>query len=552
MGKKVLIIGGGKSSIHSALDMANEGAHVYLVNTLARTGKDGISTAVLSGDKEDFDLSLWEEVKKKDNIEILSNAVIEDVQKDNGAYKIKVRKAAPRVIDEKCDGCNECIKVCPVSLWDDDSDGLALRTAVDFYDSRTESYNVVTERPICERTCPVNLDIRGYIGLIADGKYRESLALIREKLPFPASIGRVCAHPCEEECNRGKKDEAPRIRDLKRFVADYEIKEEKITQPVPKIEKNGKKVAVIGAGPAGLTCAHDLALLGYDITVFEAFPISGGMMTVGIPKYRLPRDILNLEIAYIEKLGVEIKTNTRIGKDIPFGDLLKKDYDAVFIGVGCHVGQSARMEDEDTEGVVSGVDFLRELNLGNEVKVADRIAIIGGGNVAMDAARSSLRLGAKEVTVLYRRTRAEMPAADEEIVAAIEEGIKFEYLMAPLGVVKKNNRVGGIRCQKMELGEPDDSGRRRPVPIEGSEFEIELDMIMPAIGQRADLSFLSEDDGIELTSWGTIITDPKTGATSCEGVFSGGDCVTGPWIAIGAIDDGQRAAVAIDQYIKGK
>jgi NADPH-dependent glutamate synthase beta subunit-like oxidoreductase len=210
------------------------------------------------------------------------------------------------------------------------------------------------------------------------------------------------------------------------------------------------------------------------------------------------------------------------------------------------------MEDEDTEGVYSGVDYLRELNLGNEVRVEDRIAIIGGGNVAMDAARSSLRLGAKEVSVLYRRTRAEMPAADEEIEAAIEEGIKFEYLVAPKGVVKKDNKVAGIKCIRMELGEPDDSGRRRPVPIEGSEFVIELDMILPAIGQKADLSFLSDDNGIEQTRWGTIVTDPDTGATSREGVFSGGDCVTGPWIAIGAIADGKRSAVAIDNYLKGK
>jgi NADPH-dependent glutamate synthase beta subunit-like oxidoreductase/NAD-dependent dihydropyrimidine dehydrogenase PreA subunit len=549
--KQVLMIGGDNASIRSALDMAKDGTRVFLVDVLSRTVRDGFTSAVLSGDKKDFDLSLWEEVKKENNIEILSNAAIEDVQKDNGSFKVKIKKTAPRVIEEKCNDCKECIKVCPVSLLDDYSDGLSLRTAVDFFNSRTNSYNVVTERPVCERTCPVDLDIRGYVGLIADGKFKESLALIREKLAFPATIGRVCAHPCEENCNRGKKDEAPRIRDLKRFVADYEI-QKKIEQPVPEIEKNGKKVAVIGAGPAGLACAHDLALSGYDIKVFEALPVSGGMLAVGIPKYRLPRDILNLEIDYVTRLGVEIKNNIRIGTDISLDDLFTQGYEAVFIGVGCHIGQSARMEDEDTEGVYSGVDYLRELNLGNEVRVEDRIAIIGGGNVAMDAARSSLRLGAKEVSVLYRRTRAEMPAADEEIEAAIEEGIKFEYLVAPQGVVKKDNKVAGIRCLRMELGEPDDSGRRRPVPIEGSEFEIELDMILPAIGQKADLSFLSDDNGIEQTRWGTIITDPATGATSREGVFSGGDCVTGPWIAIGAIADGKRSAVAIDNYLKGK
>jgi heterodisulfide reductase subunit A-like polyferredoxin len=238
--KQVLMIGGDNASVRSALDMAKDGTRVFLVDVLSRTVRDGFTSAVLSGDKKDFDLSLWEEVKKENNIEILSNAAIEDVQKDNGSFKVKIKKTAPRVIEEKCNDCKECIKVCPVSLWDDYSDGLSLRTAVDFFNSRTNSYNVVTERPVCERTCPVDLDIRGYVGLIADGKFKESLALIREKLAFPATIGRVCAHPCEENCNRGKKDEAPRIRDLKRFVADYENKR-RLSSQYLKLRKMERK-----------------------------------------------------------------------------------------------------------------------------------------------------------------------------------------------------------------------------------------------------------------------------------------------------------------------
>ncbi len=545
--KKVLIIGGSTATIRSALEKANNGSSVYLVESLPGFGRDRLSSADSNDNIDGFDVSLWEEVTKHENITVVSNAVIDTIKKENGSYKVKINKTALRVLEDKCNDCGECIKVCPISMQDDYNESMNLRTAVDFSNSKTKSYNVVNERPVCERTCPVNLDIRGYIGLIADGKFKESLALIREELPFPATIGRVCPHPCEEECNRGKKDIEPRIRDLKRFVADYEMKSN-ITAPMPKITKNGKSVAVVGGGPCGLSCAHDLAVMGHDVTVFEAFPISGGMLTVGIPKYRLPRDILNLEIDNITRLGVEIKNNTRIGTDTSIDDLLK-DFGAVFIAVGCHLGQSARMEDEDTEGVVSGVDFLRELNLGNDVSVADRVAIIGGGNVAMDAARCSLRLGAKEVTVLYRRTRAEMPASDEEIEASIHEGIRFEYLVAPKGVAVKDGKVSGIKCIRMELGEPDDSGRRRPIPVEGSEFVIDLDMIMPAIGQRADLSFLPDD--IELTRWGTIITD-ETGATSRQGIFSGGDCVTGPWIAIGAIADGKKAAVAIDNYLKEK
>ena len=546
--KKVLMIGGSTATIRSALDKANDGDSIYLVETFPGFGRDRLSSAGSNDNIDGFDLSLWDEVTKHENITVVSNAVIDTIRKENGSYKVKINKTALRILEDKCNGCGECIKVCPVSMNDDYNESLNLRTAVDFSNSKIKSYNIVTERPVCERACPVNLDIRGYVGLIADGKFKESLALIREELPFPATIGRVCPHPCEEECNRGKKDIAPRIRDLKRFVADYEIKNN-IKAPMPRIKKNGKRVAVVGGGPCGLSCAHDLALKEYDVTVFEAFPVAGGMLAVGIPKYRLPRDILNLEIENITRLGVELKTNTRIGSDITIDDLFSQGYEAVFISVGCHLSQSARMEDEDTEGVVSGVDFLRELNLGNDVKVADRVAIIGGGNVAMDAARCSLRLGAKEVTVLYRRTRVEMPASDEEIEAAIHEGIKFEYLVAPQGVARKDDKVSGIKCIRMELGEPDDSGRRRPVPVEGSEFVIDLDMIMPAIGQRADLSFITND--IELTRWGTIIADENC-ATSREGVFSGGDCVTGPWIAIGAIADGKKAAVAIDNYIKEK
>lgn len=307
---------------------------------------------------------------------------------------------------------------------------------------------------------------------------------------------------------------------------------------------------MIGAGPCGLTCAHDLARLGYPVTVLEASPVAGGMLALGIPTYRLPREILNREVDAIQKLGVNIKTGIQIGGDLPFEDLLRQGYDAIFIAIGAHVGMKARMDGEDAQGVVAGVDFLRTLNLGGKVKVEDRVAVIGGGNVAMDAARSSLRLGAKEVTILYRRSRSEMPASDEEIDAALEEGIKIEYLVAPIGVVTKENRVAGIRCIRMELGEPDASGRRRPVPVEGSEFERELAMILPAIGQTPDLSFLPEDGSIQTTKWGTLVTHAVTFSTSKQGVFAAGDCVTGPGIAIEAIAGGKKAALSIDSYLK--
>jgi NADPH-dependent glutamate synthase beta subunit-like oxidoreductase len=469
------------------------------------------------------------------------------MQKHNGSINVKIRKAAPRVIEEKCDSCGECIKVCPIHLWDDASSGLCLRTAVDFFNAESLTYSVIKERPVCEETCPVHLDIRGYVGLIADDRFQESLDLIRQKLPFPATIGRICPHPCEEKCNRGYRDKPLCIRDLKRFVADSDEEDS-----VPRIQPNGKKVAVVGGGPAGLTCAHDLAMAGYSVTVFEALPVAGGMLAVGIPQYRLPRDILNKEIDFVKKLGVEIKTSVRIGKDIPFDDLFTQGFQAVFIAVGAHKDQKLRVPNEEAPGVVSGVDFLRDIALGKKVTVGSRVGIVGGGNVAMDAARSSLRLGAKEVCIIYRRTRDEMPASAEEIDAALHEGITIEYLVAPVEVVLKNGSVSGMKCIRMQLGEPDASGRRRPVPVEGSEFELGLDMIIPAIGQASDLSFLPEDGGVAMTKWGTVIADAQTGATSRAGVYAGGDCVSGPWIAIGAIAAGKEAAKAIDGYLQRK
>lgn len=549
--KKILMIGGCTATIRSALTLAKDGNTVYLVETQPGIGRGGVwfSTSP-SSNESDFDPSLWQEVNRQENIQVFRNAVVERIEKDVGGYRVKIKKPALRVIEEKCNDCKECIKVCPVSLSDDYNEGLALRTAIDSFNAKTRTYNVVTERPICEETCPVGLDVRGYVGLIADGRFQEALHLINEKLPFPGSIGRVCPHPCEEKCNRNHLDNAPLcIRDLKRSAADAETGDtgpEAAGKPAP----NGRKVAVIGAGPCGLTCARDLARLGYPVTVFEASPVAGGMLALGIPQYRLPRDILNTEIDAIKKFGVDIRTGIRIGKDLAFEDLLRQGYEAIFIAIGAHIGMKARMDGEDAQGVVSGVDFLRSLNLGGDVTVEDRVAVIGGGNVAMDAARSSLRLGAEEVTILYRRSRAEMPASDEEIDAALAEGIKIEYLVTPIGVVRNDKKVTGIRCIRMELAEPDASGRRRPVPVEGSEFERELAMILPAIGQTPDLSFLPEDGSIQTTKWGTLVTHPVTFSTSKQGVFAAGDCVTGPGIAIEAIAGGKKAALSIDSYLK--
>jgi len=550
-GKKILILGGSIRAVQSALDMADAGNEVCLVEGLPEIDGLGLNLANGPEDTETSARSAWQAANNHKNIRIVRNAFIEKVKKENGRLHVQIKKTAARVIEEKCNDCKACIKVCPIHLWDDAKAGLSLRTAIDSDNPEAGTYNILKERPVCEENCPVHLDIRGYIGLIADGKFKESLALIREKLPFPATIGRICPHPCEEACNRGREDKALCIRDLKRFVADYEGHEPP-EATIPIEQKNGKRVAIIGAGPAGLTCAHDLAKLGYGATVFEALPVTGGMLAVGIPSYRLPRNILEKEIDVVKRLGVEIRTNTRIGEDLSLEELFNQGYEAVFIAVGAHKGQKIAIEGEDAKGVVPGVDFLRDLALGKEVQVEKRVAVIGGGNVAMDAARSSLRLGAEEVSILYRRSREEMPASDEEITAALDEGIKIEYLVAPLAVVTRNGKVVGIKCTRMELGDADASGRRRPIPIKGSEFEIVLDMVIPAIGQRSDLSLLSEKNRIEVTKWETIIVDSHTLSTNSARIFAGGDCVTGPGIAIEAVAAGKKAALSIDAYLKGK
>ncbi|MFH1626363.1 MAG: FAD-dependent oxidoreductase [Pseudomonadota bacterium] len=550
--KAVLIIGGGLAGVQSALEQAKSGNEVYLLEN-----SSGMGAERLLYDKESKTVDCvspnLEEVKGNKNIRIITNADVERIEESAGKFNVRIKKRALRIVEERCDDCKACIKVCPVNLFDDEDQGLSFRTAVDFFNNVDHSYSIVKETPICQRTCPVQLDIRGYIGLIADGRFEESLALIREVLPFPSICGHICPHPCEEECNRGKVDYPLSIRDLKSFVADFGSESSSEHKPkAVEADEKGKKVAIIGAGPAGLACAHDLALEGYHVTVFEALPRPGGMLAVGIPDYRLPRDVLEREIDGVKALGVEIKCNTAVGKDMSIDDLFSQGHEAIFITVGAHRNQEMQIPGEDAQGVLPGVTFLRDLNLGNPVDVGDRVAVIGGGNVAIDSARCALRLGARDVTILYRRSRQEMPASDEEIEAALEEGIKIEYLVAPLQVVTSDGKVTALRCIRMELGQPDASGRRRPIPVEGSDFEMGLDTLIPAIGQVPDMSFLAEGSGIELTKRGTIAVSPDSLATSRPGVFAGGDCQTGPGIAIEAIAAGKKAARSIDRYLRGE
>ena len=401
----------------------------------------------------------------------------------------------------------------------------------------------------CQNSCPASINVPEYVALAGKNEYGRCLELIRKRNPFSSVCGHICNHPCEILCRRGDLEESIAIKDIKRFASDFDPKLRKEFSGKP-VDSTGKKVAVIGGGPGGLTAAFFLRLWGHEVVVFEALSVPGGMLTVGIPEFRLHRDVPYDEIEYIKSTGVEIKTNSPIDNKEKF-DKLVNEFDAVFIAVGAHKGRRMNIPGEDSDGILDGVDFLRNVNLKNPQGVGEKVAVIGAGNVAMDSARTAVRLGAKEVTVIYRRTREEVPAEDEEVTEAMEEGVIFEFLTAPVEVVADSNKMTGLKCIKMELGPADESGRRRPVPISGSDFVVNADMTLLAISQSPDLSFLNESD-IKVTHWGTIVTEPGSHQTSNPKVFSAGDCVLGPATAIEAIGGGQKAAAEIDILLGGK
>jgi NADPH-dependent glutamate synthase beta subunit-like oxidoreductase len=404
----------------------------------------------------------------------------------------------------------------------------------------------------CKAACPAGIDVPGYIGLIAAGRYEEAVKLIKQDNPLPAICGRVCYHPCENVCSRGHVDEGVAIDDLKRFAAEMTLKAGASALPEKKPAK-GKKVAVIGGGPAGLTSGYYLAIEGYEVTIFEAMPEAGGWLRYGVPEYRLPRNILKAEIDAICKLGVEIRTGIRLGQHITLEGLQKMGYEAIFVAVGTQASLKMNIPGENLGCVYAGGDFLRSINAGEKLGLGEKVAVIGGGNVAMDAARTAVRLGAKEVHLLYRRSREEMPANADEIREAEEEGIQFHFLTAPVAAIG-NGKVQQLRCLRMELGEPDASGRRRPVPVAGSEYNLPMDAVISAIGLSADLGFFNQEPETlkpAVSKWGTLEADPITYATNVQGVFTGGDVATGAATVIQAIAAGKQAAISIDRYLRG-
>ena len=405
----------------------------------------------------------------------------------------------------------------------------------------------------CQNACPVEMDIPAYIALVRAGRLEDAYKVIKRTNPFPGVCGRVCGHPCQSKCRRSQLDEDLAIKNLKRFITDHAPTPP--TEPIPVV--HAEKIAVIGAGPAGMTAALEMKKRGYAVTVFEALPEAGGMLRWGIPEYRLPRDILAREIREILDTGVVLKTNVKVGADISFNDL-KANHDAVYIGMGAQKSAPLGLPNENAAGVIGAVEFLRDYTMGKDTRAGKRVAVIGGGNSAIDAARTSLRLGAEAVTILYRRERKDMPALEAEVKAAMEEGVIIEYLVAPLEIIISNGNISALKLERMRLGDFDASGRRRPRAIEGSAFELEVDMLIPAIGQQAELDLLfpatqiddHTKDTIAIGAGGNTIAVNRDYSTDHAGIWAGGDIVTGPAMVIDAIAAGRKAAISMDRALR--
>ena len=550
-----LVVGGGIGGMQAALDLAAAGIKVYLVEKSAAVG--GVM-AQLDKTFPTNDCSMCTmaprlaDLSRHKDIEILTLADVTAVRGAPGRFTVSVRKR-PRYVDtSKCTGCAECTTVCPVSLSSEFDLGLAARKAIyrPYPQAVPNSFAIsrLGTAP-CQAACPIHQGAQGYVTLIAQGRYEDALRVILRDNPLPSICGRVCTHPCTAACTRTAIDAPVNLPALKHFVTDqlpdYEL-------PAPSGPERDERIAIVGSGPAGLLCAHGLRLRGYRPTVYEALPVAGGMLAVGIPSFRLPRRVLRAEIDRMRANGIEIKLNSPIGKTITL-DTLRREYAAVFLAIGAHVERKLGIPGEDLPGVTGAVEFLRRVQLEGPVLAGRRVIVIGGGNSALDAARTALRCGADEVTIAYRRTRAEMPADHREVYDAEREGVKLQFLVAPHAfLADTSGRVGGLECTRMQLGPPDASGRPTPVPVPDSTFVLPCDGVIVTIGQSPDLDALGERLGLEATKWGTLRADPVTLETGLPGVFAGGDCVTGPDVIITAMQAGRKAAISIDRFLNGQ
>jgi len=574
----VLVIGGGIAGIQSSLDLADAGFKVYIVD---RGLSIGGTMTQLDKTFPTNDCAMCILAPKlvytgrHENIRIITNAEVTGIAGEVGDFHVTVTKH-PRFVDlEKCNGCGDCVEHCPVKMASDFDEGLALHKAIyqPFPQAIPNVFAIAKNEDVspCKLACPAGLNAQGFIALASQEKFAEAYELIRDTIPLPGSLGRICYHPCESECNRKDIEEPVSICNIRRFIADYiyehpeeladyrKKREEKIkAKNIVEVDlKRGKeqKIAIIGAGPAGLTAAYDLARLGYKPTIFEEEKYNGGMLRYGVPDYRLSREYLRKEIELLCADGnIEIKNNQKLGKDFNLKDLKSQGFKAFFVAIGAHKSRASGVEccQGLDSHILQGVEYLEQLNremIAPDYFKGKKLVVVGGGNVAMDSARTARRLGG-EITVVYRRSLKEMPANREEIEQAQEEGIKFNFLTNPTKL-HKNEKDTCLQCVNMELGEPDESGRRRPVAIKGSEFDIECDYVIFSIGQEVDAAPLEQND-IKLNKSGLIDVDPVTLQTSLDGVFSGGDAVTGPASAVEAIAAGHEAAISIDRYLNNE
>jgi len=474
-----------------------------------------------------------------------------------GPRVVRVLEKAPNFKPLFCHHCKEpdCALACPEdAITKDPETGIVLHdtekcTGCNAVPNKSGAEKQQTSP--CKAECPAHIDVQGYVNLAAKGKFEEALALIKKASPFPSICGRVCHHPCESNCSRSDIDNSVGIHGIERFIADLDLNAGKRYMPRIK-DKKEDKIAIIGSGPAGLTCAYYLAIKGYQVTLFEKAAELGGMLTSGLPSYRLPSKVVEAEIQHIRDLGVTMKTNVEIGTDVTVAQLRQEGYKAFFVGVGTQECIELGIEGEDLDGVYPGLDYLRLVNQGEQVALGKNVAVIGGGNAAMDAVRSARRLGAENAFIIYRRGLEEMPANAEEIEECQQEGIAINTLTQPVRFISANGRVKAIECLKMQLTEPDESGRRKPEPVPGSEFTIEVDNAISALGQEAEWSCLTAECACTLSDWGTMNVDPLTLQSDDPDIFAGGDAVRGPQSIIEAIADGKQAAVSIDFFIKGR
>jgi heterodisulfide reductase subunit A-like polyferredoxin len=552
----VLVYGGGIAGIQASLDLADSGYKVYLVERSPAVGgrMPQLDKTFPTGDCSMCILSpKLVECARNKNIEIITLGEIEGISGEPGHFEVDVRRN-PRYVDlSKCNGCGDCAEVCPVGLPSAFDRGLGERKAVyrEYPQAVPNAFTIARADGTapCKLACPAGVNAQAYVALIGQRRFREAYEIIRERCPLPSVCGRICQHPCETECNRAEVDEPVAIRDLKRFATDWAYAHrDEVGEDTPNdfAELREERVAIIGGGPAGLTAAHDLSRMGYRATIFESLPFLGGMLRVGVPAYRLPYDVLDFEIGRLLNDRIDVRLDCRVGRDVTLDGLKEEGYAAFFVACGAHKSQRLDVEGVDLSGVHQGLDFLRAANLGEPASVGERVSVIGGGNVAMDAARTALRLGAKNVTIVYRRSRAEMPALDEEVRLAEEEGVEFLFLASPVRMIAggDDGSVKALECLRMKLGEPDESGRRRPEPIPNSSLSLEADTVIVAVGQSSDL------DGLPFDASGRIECDDCL-TTGLSGVFAGGDAVLGPASLVEAMAHGHRAAEAIHDYLRG-